>query len=329
MPATRRTLLAATLTTAALAAPAIVSAQATWLGGRPIRLVVGFPPGGSGDFLARTLGEALGRELGQTIVVDNRPGAGSNIATENVARSEPDGTSLLLGGNFSHAVNPAMFRRISFDPLADFTPITRICDLPTIIAVNPNSGIRTLQELLARIRAEPGRWNYGTPGIGTPSHLAGAMLSRVLGVELTHVPFRGGAPSMTALLAGDITMLIGTPPVVLPQSRAGKVTALSLTTREPSPVIPEIPGSGAAGLPALDIAGWWGLWAPARLPPDFTDRLFQAMRSVIGQPAVQERMASEGLRAWPSDSPAEFEAFLRKEIPFWAQVVKDAGATVE
>jgi tripartite-type tricarboxylate transporter receptor subunit TctC len=329
MTATRRTILAAAVLAPSLAAPAALRAQAVWPGARPIRLVVGFPPGGSGDFLARTLGEALGRELGQTILVDNRPGAGSNIATEHVARSEPDGYTLLLGGNFSHAVNPAMFRRISFDPLADFTPVTRICDLPTIIAVNPASGIRTMQELLARIRAEPGQWNYGTPGIGTPSHLAGAMLSRVIGQELTHVPFRGGAPSMTALLAGDIRMIIGTPPVVLPQSRGGKVTALSLTTREPSPVIPDVPGAGAVGLPGLDIAGWWGLWAPARLPPAITDRLFQAMQAVLAQPAVQERMATEGLRTLPSASPAEFDAFIRREMPFWAQVVKDAEATVE
>ncbi len=322
--ASRRALLAATL-----AVPTLARAQPAWPTARPIRLVVGFPPGGSGDFLARALGEPLGAALGQAIIVDNRPGAGSNIATEHVARSEPDGYTLLLGGNFSHAVNPAMFRRVGFDPVADFTPITRICDLPTIIAVNPASGIRTLSDLLARMRAEPGRWNYGTPGIGTPSHLAGAMLSRVTGLELTHVPFRGGAPSLAALLAGDITMIIGTPPVVLPQSRAGKVAALSLTTRDASPVIPDVPGAGAAGLPELDIGGWWGLWAPARLPLPIRDRLFAAMRTVLDQRAVQERMATEGLRSVPSASPEEFAELIAREIPFWAQVVKDAGATVE
>jgi tripartite-type tricarboxylate transporter receptor subunit TctC len=335
MRTTTRRRIATTAATLALAAAAPrrsaaqPAAAAAWPAARPIRLVVGFPPGGSGDFLARTLGEPLGRELGQTIVVDNRPGAGSNIATEHVARSEPDGYTLLLGGNFSHAVNPAMFRRVPFDPLGDFTPVTRISDLPTIIAVNPASGITTLTQLLDRIRVQPGRWNYATPGNGTPSHLAGGMLAKATGLEITHVPFRGGAPSLQAVLAGDVQILIGTPPVVLPQSRAGRLTALALTTREPSPVIPEVPGAEAAGLRGLDIAGWWGLWGPPRLPPAIRDRLFEATRALLAQPAVQERLAQEGLRALPSESPAEFDAFLRREIPFWAGVVKDAGAVAE
>ena len=181
---------------ALLAAPAIARAQT-----RIVRLVLGFPPGGSADFLGRAMAERLGQGLGATIVIDNRPGAGSNIATEYVAHADPDGTTLLLGGNFSHAVNPVMYRRVGFDPVADFTPIGRVCDLPTIIAVSAASGITSLAELLARMRAKPGAWNYGTPGIGTPSHLAGAMFSRVTGLEWTHVPFRGGAPSLTALLS--------------------------------------------------------------------------------------------------------------------------------
>lgn len=296
---------------------------------RPLRLVVGFPPGGSGDFLARAIAEPLGRALGLSVIVDNRPGAGSNIATEHVARSEPDGLTLLLGGNFTHCVNPALYRRVPFDPVADFTPITRLSDLPTIIAVNPSTGIASLQELVVRMRARPGRWNYGTPGNGTPSHLAGAMLAKATGLELTHIPFRGGAPSLAALLGGDIEILIGTPPVVLPQSRAGRITALSLTTRDASPVIPEVPGTAAAGLPALDIGGWWGLWAPARLPAATTQRLFEAMRGVLADPAVQARFAQEGLQALPSASPEEFGGFIAREIPFWAQVVREAGATAE
>src|SRR5690349_4307736 len=157
-----------TITGALALAPSLLRAQS----GRPIRFVVGFPPGGSGDLVARVLGEAVGRELGQTVVVDNRPGAGSNIATENVARSEPDGTSVLIGGNFSHAVNPALYRRVPFDPIADFTPITEIADYPTIITVAPGLGVTSLRELIDRARAEPGRWTYATPGNGTPSHLA-------------------------------------------------------------------------------------------------------------------------------------------------------------
>ncbi|MFC7474259.1 Bug family tripartite tricarboxylate transporter substrate binding protein [Dankookia sp. GCM10030260] len=309
---------------ALLAAPAVARAQT-----RIVRLVLGFPPGGSADFLGRAMAERLGQGLGATIVIDNRPGAGSNIATEHVAHAEPDGTTLLLGGNFSHAVNPVMYRRVGFDPVADFTPIGRVCDLPTIIAVSAASGITSLADLLARMRAKPGAWNYGTPGIGTPSHLAGAMFSRVTGLDWTHVPFRGGAPSLTALLSGDIEVIIATPPVVLPQIRGGKVIPLSLTTAKASPVIDGVPGAAEAGLPGLDIAGWYGLWGPARMPAAMRDRCFAALATALGDRGVQGRFAGEGLRAWPSDSPAEFAGFIAREIPFWAQVVKDAGATAE
>ena len=325
----RRHLLTPVLAAPALLLAAGARAQPAWPGARPIRLVIGFPPGGSADFLARTLADPLGREFGQTILIDNRPGAGSNIATETVARSEPDGYTLLLGGNFSHCVNPAMFRRVSFDPIADFTPITQVSDIPTIIAVNPASGIRTLAELIERIRATPGRWNYGTPGIGTPSHLAGAMFTKVTGLELTHVAFRGGAPSLTAVLAGDIEIIIGTPPVVLPHSRAGRLTALAMTTAAPSPVIPDVPGAAAAGLPALDIAGWYGLFAPAKLPPAIRDRVFAATAAALATPLVRDRFAQEGLQAIASPDPDHYAAFVASEIPFWAKVVRDAGATAE
>jgi len=332
MPLTRRQ-LATSVAALALVLPrtqgARAQAAAGWPAARPIRLVVGFPPGGSGDFLARALAEPLGRELGQAIVVDNRPGAGSNIAAENVARSEPDGYALLLGGNFSHAVNPALYRRVPFDPVGDFTPVTRLTDLPTVIAVRPDAGVTTLAQLVERARAEPGRWTYATPGNGTPSHLAGAMLAKVAGLELTHVPFRGGAPSLQAVLAGDVRVLIGTPPVALPQVRAGQLAALCLTTRRESPAIPGVPGTEAAGLPALDVGGWWGLWGPAGLPPPVRARLFEVMTGIVARPEVRERIAQEGLQALPSASPEEFGAFVRSEIPFWAEVVRTAGASIE
>ncbi len=311
---------------AAASAPAAPAWAQT---GRPLRFVVGFPPGGSGDLVARVLGEAVGRDLGQTVVIDNRPGAGSNIATEAVARSEADGTSVLIGGNFSHAVNPALYRRVPFDPTADFTPITEIAEYPTIITVAPAAGITSLQELIERARAEPGRWAYATPGNGTPSHLAGAMLAKVAGIELTHVPFRGGAPALQAVLAGDVPLIIGTPPVVLPFIRSGQLLALALTTRRAFPIIPEVMGTEAAGLPALDIGGWWGMWGPARLPAPVVTRLFEATRRALGQPPVVAKLAGEGLQVVASASPEAFGAFIQREIPFWAGVVREAGAVVE
>jgi tripartite-type tricarboxylate transporter receptor subunit TctC len=222
-----------------------------------------------------------------------------------------------------------MYRRLPFDPINDFTPITRVSDLPLIIAVRADSGINNLADLAARMRAQPGRWNYATPGIGTPSHLVGAKLAKVTGQDITHVPFRGGAPSLQAVLAGDVQILVGTPPVALPQIRAGTLKALSLSTRAPSPVIPDVAGSEAAGLPALDITGWWGVWTAARLPNPIRDRMFSAFRAVLAQPAVQARFAQEGLQALPSESPEAFGRFVQAEMPIWAEIVKDAGATAD
>src|SRR6476660_2281729 len=197
---------------------------------KSIRLVVGFPPGGSGDFIARNISEDLYKLLGQQIIVDNRPGAGSNIAAEIVARANSDGYTMLLGGSFSHAVNPALYKKVGFDPEKDFAPITRVADFTTIIAVNPKLPVNSLKELIARAKAEPGKLSYATPGAGTPSHLAGVMLNGSAGTDLVHVPFKGGAPSLAATIAGEVPVIIATPPVGLPMIRAGRLRALSLTT---------------------------------------------------------------------------------------------------
>ncbi len=314
-----------------LAAPAVALAQgqAEWMPSRPVRLVVGFPPGGSGDFLARLLAEPFGRLLGQNILVDNRPGAGSNIATEHVAHAEGDGHTLLIGGNFTHAVNLALYRRLPFDPVADFTAISQLTDLRLIFAVKTDSPVTDLADLVRRIRAEPGRWTYATPGNGTPSHLAGAMLAKVAGAEMTHVPFRGGAPSLQAVLAGDVRLLVGTPPVALPQIRGGGMRALSLTTAQASPVIPGIPGAAEAGLPGLDVNGWWGLWAPKGLPAAARQKLFAVTQAALADPEVKRKLGGEGLMTLPSASPAAFDAFIQREIPLWADVVRTAGAVLE
>jgi tripartite-type tricarboxylate transporter receptor subunit TctC len=296
---------------------------------RPIRLVVGFPPGGSGDFIARNLGEEMNRLLGQQIIVDNRPGAGSNIASEIVARANPDGYTILLGGSFSHAVNPTLYKKLPFDPQKDFAPITKIANFSTIIAVYPKLPVNTLRELIDKAKAEPGKLSYGTPGAGTPSHLAGVMFNLVAGVQIVHVPFKGGAPSLAATLSGEVPVIIATPPVALPQVRAGRLRALSLTTRKSSPIIPGIPGAEEAGLPGYDVGGWWGLWAPARTPPPAIQKLYDAALKAIAKPQIQERFAREGLEVDTSTSPQQFAMFIGKEIPFWSKVVRESGATAD
>ncbi len=296
---------------------------------KPIRLVVGFPPGGSGDFIAHNMGEEMHRLLGQQIIIDNRPGAGSNIASEIVARANPDGHTILLGGSFSHAVNPTLYKKLPFDPEKDFSPVGKVANFTTIIAIYPKLPVNSLKELIARAKAEPGKLSYGTPGAGTPSHLAGVMLNIVAGINLVHVPFKGGAPSLVATLAGEVPVIIATPPVALPQIRTGRLRALSLTTRKNSPIIPGVPGTEEAGLPGYDVGGWWGLWAPARTPPAVVNRLFYTTLKVFGNAQIRERLAREGLEIETSPSPQDFAAFIRKEIPFWAKVVRESGATAD
>jgi tripartite-type tricarboxylate transporter receptor subunit TctC len=296
---------------------------------RPIRLVVGFPPGGSGDFIARNVGEEMHRLLGQQIIVDNRPGAGSNIASDIVARANPDGYTVLLGGSFSHAVNPTLYKKLPFDPQKDFSPVTKIANFTTIIAVNPKVPVSTLRELIEKAKAEPGKLSYGTPGAGTPSHLAGVMFNIVAGTQMVHVPFKGGAPSLAATLSGEVPVIIATPPVALPQIRGGRLRALSLTTRGSSPIIPGIPGAEEAGLAGYDVGGWWGLWTPARTPAPVVRQLFDTTLQALRNPQIRERFAREGLEIETSDSPQQFAAFIAKEIPFWAKVVRQSGATAD
>src|SRR3989454_6423207 len=202
-----------------------IASTAAWAQGypdRPLRLVVGFPPGGSGDFLARIIADELAREIGQPVVVDDEPGAGSNIAVEHVARAASDGYTILLAGNFTHAINPWLYRNLSWDPHRDFTPITEVAVMSIIVCVTPERGIRSMKELIARVKSEPGKWFYASPGNGTSQHLAGAELNRITGTDMQHVPFKGGAPSLQAVLAGGGQGMIGKTPGGLPPIPAGQ-----------------------------------------------------------------------------------------------------------
>ena len=314
---------------AALAIVAVSASAQPSFPTKPIRLVVGFPPGGSGDFIARNISEDLLKQLGQPIIVDNRPGAGSNIAAEIVARANPDGYTILLAGSFSHAVNPALYKKINFDPEKDFSPLTKVANFTTIIAVNPKVPANTLKELIALAKKDPGKLSYATPGAGTPSHMAGVMFNIAAGTNIVHVPFKGGAPSLAATLAGEVPVIIATPPVGLPMIRAGRLRALSLTTAKSTPIIPGIPGAAEAGLGGFDVGGWWGLWAPARTPAAVVKRLYDANVTVLHLPHIKERLAREGLEVETSQSPQEFAAYIRKEIPFGAKVVKESGAVAD
>src|SRR6266849_8832272 len=296
---------------------------------RPLRLVVGFPPGGSGDFLARIIADELTREISQPVVVDNKPGAGSNIAAEHVARAAPDGYTILLAGNFTHAINPWLYKNLSWDPHRDFTPITEVALMSIIVCVTPERGIRSLKELIARVKSEPGKWFYASPGNGTSQHLAGAELNRITGTDMQHVPFKGGAPSLQAVLAGDVQVIIGTTPVVLPQIRAGKLVPLALITRAASTLVPGVPGMEEAGVPGLDLGSWWGIWAPPRLRPEVKERLYASITRVMRLPQVAEKLAREAMEPEISASPEEFAAFVRRDHASYEPIVKASGAKAD
>lgn len=315
---------------AGTAIPALLSAQALAqqpLGPAPIRLIAGSPPGGSTDAVARLLSDGLGKALAQPVVVINQGGAGGNLATDSVARAAADGHTLLVGGNFSHGINPVLYKDSRYDPIKDFSPITRIADFPSVIAVTPQSGITSLRDLIAKAKANPGKLTYASGGNGTPAHLAAEYFKKLAGVQILHVPYRGGGPSAMAALAGEVDVLVGTPPVITPHLPTGKLKAICVTYPERYAILPDIPSSAEAGLPELSMQHWFGLWGPAGVPTAAKEKLFAATHRLLSTPEAQEALARQGLVASASKTVAEFESFVAREVPIWKQRVLESGAT--
>jgi tripartite-type tricarboxylate transporter receptor subunit TctC len=293
----------------------------------PIKIVSGSPPGGSTDAVARLLGDGMAKVLSSPVVIVNTSGAGGNVATEALVHAPADGYTVMVGGNFSHGINPALYKDSKYDPIKDFTPITRIADLPIIIAVTPKSGITSLQDLIAKAKANPGKLNYGSGGSGTPAHLTAEAFKKLAGIDITHVAYRGGGPSAMAALAGEIDVLVDTPPVITPHLPDRKLVALCVAHPSRYAVLPDIPSSKEAGMPQLDVQHWFGLWGPAGIPAAVRDKLFQSAVQVLKTPGAQAALAKQGLMASPSSSTAEFEAFVRTEVPLWKQRTIDSGAS--
>jgi tripartite-type tricarboxylate transporter receptor subunit TctC len=309
-----------------LALPIAASAQA--YPSKPIRLVVGFAPGGAADTVARAIGDHLGRVLGQPIVIENRAGAGSSIAAENVAKSPPDGYSVLIASPASISVNPALNPKLNYKP-SDLAPITKVSSSPLLIVVNPATGMSSVKDLVAAAKRDPGKLNYATSGVGSAPHFGAALFSQVAGIEMVHVPFKGGSPAVVSLVAGDTQVSFATPPSVLPMVKAGRLRALAVTSRERSPLMPEIPGMVESGVPDYEIAFWYGFFVPAGTPPEIVKRLFDATVVAAQRPEVKAALAREGTEVALSQSPEEFAAFLAKDAAFWIQLAKQSGATAD
>ena len=295
---------------------------------RPVRLVVGFAPGGAADYVARAMSEALGKAMGQAIVIENRAGAGSSIAAEMVAKAAPDGYTVLIASPSSISVNPALNPKLGYTA-RDLTAVTKLTSSPLVIAANPATGISSVQDLIAKAKKAPGTLNYATSGNGSAPHLGAALFIQLTGVQMQHIPFRGGSLAIQSVIAGDTQLTFGTPPSVLPMVEAGRLRGLAVSTRERTPLVPGVPGMAESGLPDYSIEFWYGLFVPAGTPPAIVRKLFDAASTAMQQPAVKAALAREGTDVTLSSSPEQFSSFLSEDAKFWVKLVKEAGVKLE
>ncbi len=313
---------------AAVAAPALAQ-DAAGYPARTLRIVVPFPPGGVTDRLARTVAQKLQEAWGQPAVVDNRPGASGMIAAEQVAKSAPDGYTLMMGHIGTHAINASLFRRLPYDPVKDFAPVSLLVTVPNVLLVHPSVPAASVAELVALARAKPGTLNFASPGSGTSGHLSAELLKSLAGVEIVHVPYKGPGPALQDLLAGQVNMLFDTVASSMPQVRGGKLRALAVTTTTRSAIAPEVPTMVEAGVPGYEIAPWFAAYAPAGTPPAIVEKLAAEMRRILAQPDVRTAFVEQQGMTIVASTPTELGAHTRSEIAKWAKVVKATGASAD
>lgn len=289
-----------------------------------VRIVVGYPPGVSPDIAARLLGDKFSEAWGKPVVIENVPGAGSNIATDRVAKASPDGYTLLMGGNSAIVISPSLYDKLPYDPVRDFAPIAQVFVATNILVVHPGVPAKTLAELVALARANPGKLTYGHAGIGTSQHLAGELFKAMTHTDIQPVAYRGTTGVLPDLLAGRITMFFGNVANVLPLVRDGKLRAFAVTSLKRSAVVPDLPTMDESGYPGFEAVPWFGLMAPAGTPQPIIDKLHRETVRVLAMPDVRKKMADLGLDII-GNSPAEFAAVIKAETPAWAKIIKDAG----
>ena len=293
-----------------------------------IRIVVTFTPGGAPDILARVLAESWQQSLGVPVLVENRPGYGGNIGADFVAKSEPDGYTLLIGTVGIHAINGALYDKMSFDPVKDFTPISFLASTPNVLIVNKQLGVNNLQELIELAKAKPNQLTFGSSGVGTSLHMSGELFKEMAGVQIRHIPYKGRAQSLPDLVSGRISMLFDNLSSSLPLIKAGEVQALGVTTLKRSQAAPDIPTLAEQGLPGFEAVSWFSLMAPANLPPAVQKRLNQLTRKTLNNPEVRTRLLAGGLDPAPG-SPNELSKLITQESAKWSRVVKQSGAKLD
>jgi len=294
---------------------------------RIVRIVVPFAPGGGTDVIARTLAQEMAKDLGASVIVENRPGAGTIIGTQAVAGSEPDGYTLLVR-TFAHAVNPSLNAKLPYDPHKDFAPVALIARSFNIVVVNPKSPFQSIADLIAAAKADPGKLSYGTFGTGTSAHLAGELFKNMAKVDLTTVPYKGAAPAITDLIGGQIQVMFTTVASAAPLIAGGQLRALAVTTTERSPAFPLVPTVAEAGVPGYAAESWYGLFAPAKTPADIVDRLNKSAATAVKSEAFRRLGVNEGL-AMIARPPEELDRYVRGEEARWRKVIEDAGIKIE
>ena len=305
-----------------------LAAQAADYPTRPITLVVAFTPGGPSDVLARIVGKQMEKTLGQPVVIDNRPGAGGNIAGEAVARAAPDGYTLLMGNNSILATNAALYKKIGFDPEKDFAPITLIGSQPNILVVNPKVAASTVPELIALAKAQPGKLNCANSGYGAAAHLAAELFKSEAKVDIISVAYKGAAPALQDVIAGHVDLMFATSASVVGHLKSGLLRPLAVTTLKRFSLMPELPTIAETGLPGFDATTWHGLVAPAGTPKDILDTLARAARQALADPDTRKSLADLGVEVI-GGTPEEFAAYIKSEIPKWTEVVRISGAKLD
>jgi tripartite-type tricarboxylate transporter receptor subunit TctC len=309
-------------------APLALAQGAASYPAKPIRLVVPFPAGGTTDILARAVAQKLSEAWGQQVIVDNRPGAGGNIGSDLVAKSAPDGYTLLMGTVGTHAINPSLYAKMPYDHVKDFAPVILVAGVPNVLVVNPSLPVHSVQELIAYAKANPGKLNFASSGNGTSIHLSGELFKTMTGVQMTHIPYKGSAPALTDLVGGQVELMFDNLPSSLPFIKAGRLRALAVTSGTRAAALPDLPTLAESGLAGFEASSWFGVLAPAGTPRDIVAKLNGAIATWLASPEAREKLSSQGAIA-AGGTPDAFARHIAAETVKWAKVVKASGAHVD
>ena len=296
---------------------------------RPVTLVVPLAVGSTADIVSRTVGAELAKNLGQNVIVDNRPGAGGTIAMQQVARAAPDGYTIAFISNGTHAINIGLYARPGYDPVRDFTPITIVGEVSNIMIVHPSNPARTARDVIAQAKARPGVLTFSSGGNGTSHHLSGVLFTSMAGIETVHVPYKGAPQGITAVMSNEVTMGFFNTPTVISQIRDGRLKALAVTSKARSPHFPAVPTLDESGLAGYEVTAWFGFVGPAGLPAPILDRLYSEIAKIMKDPVVRERLVNQGFELMPQIAPAEFGRLIQAELAKWVPIVKASGAKVD